>query len=70
MNTELGGLTVPESSIRQRPSCHSLRWTDQVSTREASWSLKTQRDLTRRKVNGRVIGMLVHGAPKIPRLGL
>jgi hypothetical protein len=69
MNTELRGLTVPESSIRQRPSCHSLRRTDQVSTREAIWSLKTQRDLTRRKVNGRSIGMLVHGAPKIP-LGL
>ncbi len=46
MNTELRGLTATESTIRQRPSCHSLRRTDQVSTREARWSLKTQRDLT------------------------
>ncbi|MCA1703365.1 MAG: hypothetical protein LC808_08920, partial [Actinobacteria bacterium] len=64
MNTELGGLTAPELLIRQRPSCHSLHRTDQISTRESSRRLKTQRDLSRRNVNAGVIGKLVQSAPK------
>ena len=70
MDTKLRGLTAAESSIRQSTSCHRLGRTDQVGTREARWSLKTQRDLLRRSVHGRAIGMLVHSAPKIKDIGL